>query len=148
AITGCGMFDVFPDNPYDPTADGVQHLRASFHQVLQRGRPHRMALQRYDVRDHVAGDGAWIEKFWAPVNTPVFGGDSREITHILHHVTDVTQVVRLRQWIAEQSVLLAEQRATLDRMRQDLVRGQRELRAAQKPLTAMLRAQEPQAHAL
>jgi hypothetical protein len=30
AITGCGMFDVFPDNPYDPTADGVQHLRASF----------------------------------------------------------------------------------------------------------------------
>ena len=56
-----------------------------------------MALQRYDVRDHVAGDGAWIEKFWAPVNTPVFGGDSREITPILHCVTDMTQAVRLRQ---------------------------------------------------
>ncbi|MER2565341.1 MAG: PAS domain-containing protein [Myxococcaceae bacterium] len=28
-ITGRSLFDVFPDNPDDPTADGVRNLRAS-----------------------------------------------------------------------------------------------------------------------
>ncbi len=99
-ILGCRLFDVFPDNPHNATADGVQNLRASLHQVLQRGKPHRMALQRYDVRDHVAGDGAWVEKFWAPMNTPVYGSGSREITHVLHQVEDVTQAVFLHQRLA------------------------------------------------
>lgn len=142
-IRGCRLFDVFPDNPHDVTADGVQNLRASLHQVLQRGKPHRMALQRYDVCDHVAGDGAWVEKFWAPMNTPVFGSGSREITHVLHQVEDMTQAVFLRQSLAEQALVLAEQRATLDRMRQDLLRRQREVRADQQSLAAMLQEGEP-----
>jgi hypothetical protein len=84
------------------------------------------------VRDRVAGDGVWVEKFWLPVNTPVFGGDSRDITYIIHHVADATQAVVLRRWIAEQELLLAEQCVTLDRMRQELRCVQRELRAARR----------------
>lgn len=139
-IRGCRLFDVFPDNQHDATADGVQNLRASLHQVLQRGKPHRMALQRYDVRDHVTGDGAWVEKFWAPMNIPVFGSGSREITHVLHQVEDMTQAVFLRQSLAEHALVLAEQQATLGRMRQDLRRRRREVRAAQQLLAAMLQA--------
>jgi hypothetical protein len=145
-IRGCGVFDVFPDNPHDPKADGVHNLRASLQHVLRHGEPHRMAIQRYDVRDHIAGDRVWVEKFWAPVNTPVFGGGSREVTHILHHVTDVTRAVALRSALGEEARALEEQRVTLQRMRQELTYRQREVRAAQESLAGMLRAgnvQEP-----
>jgi hypothetical protein len=91
------MFDVFPDNPQDATADGVRNLRESFNRVLQRREPDRMAIQRYDVRDRLAGDGGWVEKSWAPVNAPVFASGSRELTHVLHRVEDMTQAVFLRR---------------------------------------------------
>lgn len=96
-IRGCRMFDVFPDNPQDATADGVRNLRESFNRVLQRREPDRMAIQRYDVRDRLAGDGGWVEKSWAPVNAPVFASGSRELTHVLHRVEDMTQAVFLRR---------------------------------------------------
>ncbi len=105
-----------------------------------------MATQRYDVRDWLAGDGVWIEKSWTPVNVPVFASGSRELTHVIHQVEDVTEAVLLWRSLGEQSVAIAEQLDTLDRMRQDLVRRQREAQAAQESLVAMLqtgRLQEP-----
>src|SRR5687767_10324082 len=35
AILGRGLFEVFPDNPDDPAADGVRNLRASLDRVAQ-----------------------------------------------------------------------------------------------------------------
>jgi hypothetical protein len=150
-ICGCRIFDVFPDNPHDTTAQGVRNLRDSFNRVLQCGEPDQMATQRYDVRDRLTGDGVWVEKFWAPVNAPVFAAGSRELSHVLHRVEDVTQAVFLRRGFEEESLVVAEQLATLDRMRQELLRRQREARAAQESLEAMLRAgrlREPQVAAL
>ncbi len=137
-IKGCRMFDVFPDNPQAVAADGVKNLRASFEEVLRRGIPHRMAIQRYDVRDWVSGDGTWVEKFWLPVNSPVFGNGSNEITHLIHQVEDVTRAEMLHRWVEEQSLVVAEQRESLTRMQQALTRYQRDLRAARKPLTEIL----------
>ena len=48
-ILGRGLFEVFPDNPDDPAADGVRKLRASLQRVLATRRPDRMALQKYDI---------------------------------------------------------------------------------------------------
>ncbi|MGC1684567.1 MAG: PAS domain-containing protein, partial [Candidatus Acidiferrales bacterium] len=50
AIVGRGLFDVFPDNPDDPDADGVSNLRSSLARVLQRKAPDTMAVQKYDIR--------------------------------------------------------------------------------------------------
>ncbi len=145
-IRGCTMFEVFPDNPQDTTADGVRNLRASFDHVIRRQEPHRMAIQRYDVRDCLAGDGTWVEKSWAPINLPVFASGSRELTYVIHRVEDVTEALYLRRRVEEQSVVIGEQLDTLDRMRQDLVRRQRQARAAQESLATMIgagRLQEP-----
>ena len=38
-IVGRGLFDIFPDNPDDPSADGVRKLRASLERVLAEKRP-------------------------------------------------------------------------------------------------------------
>ena len=40
-IVGRGLFDIFPDNPNDPSADGVRNLRASLDRVLAGKQPDR-----------------------------------------------------------------------------------------------------------
>src|SRR6185436_1872872 len=49
-ILGRAIFDVFPDNPADPSADGVRNLRASLERVLRTRAPDAMAVQKYDIR--------------------------------------------------------------------------------------------------
>jgi hypothetical protein len=139
-VRGCGLFDVFPDNPHNPSADGVKNLADSLAEVRRSRAPHCMSVQRYDVRDQVASDGAWIEKHWLPVNSAAFGSGSQEITHLIHQVEDVTQTELLRRWINEQFQVLAEQSSALDRIQQEFAKSQRESSAARTSLAALLRA--------
>jgi PAS domain S-box-containing protein len=86
SILGRGLFEVFPDNPDDSDADGVFNLRASLNYVLKYGQPHKMAVQKYDIR---RTDGSFEERYWSPLNTPVFN-EQNQITSIIHSVVDVT----------------------------------------------------------
>ncbi|HEX6038012.1 PAS domain S-box protein [Longimicrobium sp.] len=90
AVVGHPLFDVFPDNPDDPGATGVRNLLASLDEVIRTGKPHRMALQKYDIR---APDGTFEERYWDPLNSPVFD-DRGELVYIIHRVEDVTEQVR------------------------------------------------------
>jgi PAS domain S-box-containing protein len=90
AIVGRALFDIFPDNPDDPHASGARNLRASLDYVLGHGATHTMAVQRYDVR---ASTGAFVKRYWSPVNAPVFGPEGKTIRYVIHHVRDVTEVV-------------------------------------------------------
>jgi len=91
-VIGRPLFEVFPDNPTDPSATGVRNLRVSLETVLRTRRPHRMALQKYDIR---APDGTFEERYWDPLNAPIF--DERgALVYILHRVEDVTEQVRTR----------------------------------------------------
>lgn len=67
-IVGQRVFDVFPDNPDDPSADGVANLRRSLESVVSTGRKDTMALQRYDIPGGEAG--TFDERYWSPVNSP------------------------------------------------------------------------------
>jgi PAS domain-containing protein len=93
SIAGHNMFEVFPDNPGDPMADGVRNLSTSLHDVLRTRQPHRMARQRYDIR---ARSGAWLLRRWNPINVPVLDHNG-EVVSIIHHVEDVTGPVRRSQ---------------------------------------------------
>jgi signal transduction histidine kinase/ActR/RegA family two-component response regulator len=94
-IVGRYLFDVFPDNPEDPGATGTRNLRTSLATVLRTGRPHSMPVQKYDIRRPQSEGGGFEERCWSPVNTPVFDGD--RLTHIIHRVEDVTDLVRMQQ---------------------------------------------------
>src|SRR6202012_1284431 len=48
-VVGRNLFEVFPDNPNDPNADGVSDVRRSLLEVLRTRAPHVMPLIRYDV---------------------------------------------------------------------------------------------------
>ncbi|MCA1705726.1 MAG: PAS domain-containing protein, partial [Actinobacteria bacterium] len=91
------IFEAFPDNPDDPTADGVRNLRRSLETVLATGQADTMALQRYDIPiDRNDPSGHFVERYWSPINTPVIGSNG-QITHIIHRVEDVTEFVRLHK---------------------------------------------------
>lgn len=96
AIVGRGLFEVFPDNPEDPEATGVANLRASLERVLAQRRPDRMAVQKYDIRRPESEGGAFEERHWSPVNTPVLAEDE-SVAYIIHCVEDVTDLVHLKE---------------------------------------------------
>jgi PAS domain S-box-containing protein len=99
-IVGRGLFEVFPDNPNDPAATGVQNLSNSLNKVLSARQPDKMAIQKYDVRRSAEEGGAFEERYWSPLNTPVFN-DKGEITYIIHRVEDVTERIRTREALQE-----------------------------------------------
>ncbi|MGH2888305.1 MAG: PP2C family protein-serine/threonine phosphatase [Solirubrobacteraceae bacterium] len=92
-IVGRPVFEVFPDNPDDPSADGVRNLRASLERVRSTGRSDSMAVQRYDiqVRD-AAGRVRFEERYWSPVNTPV-PDENGATAFLIHRAEDVTDYV-------------------------------------------------------
>ncbi len=90
------LFDVFPDNPGDSTATGVQNLRASLQRVLRNRIADRMPVQKYDIRRPKSEGGGFEERFWSPTNSPVFD-DAGNLCHIIHRVEDVTESSRLKQ---------------------------------------------------
>src|SRR6185437_5819978 len=68
ATLGRGLFEIFPDNPADPTATGTSNLRASLDRVLHTRRPDTMSVQKYDIR---GPDGTFEARYWSPKNLPV-----------------------------------------------------------------------------
>lgn len=90
SLLGEALFDVFPDNPANPEADGVANASASLEWVLRHGARHWMGVQRYDSPD-LSRPGEFIYKVWTPVNSPI--KDGKRTVAVLHHVQDVTRAV-------------------------------------------------------
>ncbi|MEU5291933.1 hybrid sensor histidine kinase/response regulator [Streptomyces umbrinus] len=130
-IVGSPIFDVFPDNPEDPSADGVTNLRRSLETVVGTGRTDTMALQRYDIP--TGDEGGFAERYWSPVNTPVLDADDR-VTHIIHRVEDVTEFVRLRRAGHERERAAAEAQMRAEGMEIDLFVRAREIREVNEQL--------------
>ncbi len=76
------MFELFPDNPDAPEAQGVANLFDSLQRAAQTGLAHAMAPQRYDVRDE---SGCFVPCTWLPTNTPVYD-ENGNLIYLLHHV--------------------------------------------------------------
>lgn len=89
-VLGKTLFEVFPDDPEDPQAEGVANLQASLERVQSLKTADILGILRYPVR---RPDGSYEERFWTPVNTPVFD-DAGEIEFIMHRVEDVTTIVQ------------------------------------------------------
>ena len=134
-ILGRGIFDVFPDNPDDPSATGVRNLRTSLHRVIQDKTPDTMAVQKYDIRKPESEGGGFEERFWSPVNSPVFGSD-KEVAYIIHRVEDVTEFVRLKQQTLEQEKLAEKLRTHAGQMEAEVYLRAAEVQEANRRLEA------------
>src|SRR5262245_35130407 len=120
---GRGLFEMFPDNPDDPSATGSANLRASLERVLATRAADTMAVQKYDIR---GPDGTFEVKYWSPKNLPILS-PSGEVLYILHRVEDVTELVRVTE-------LGDELRGRTHEMEREVVRRSQELAAANSEL--------------
>ena len=105
-MIGKNLFVVFPENPEDVTADGPSNLKNSLNYVLTHKTAHTMAVQRYDVKNQ---DGVFEQRYWSPINKPVFDANG-EVQCIIHRVEEVTDFVQL----AEESEKTIQQNSLLE----------------------------------
>lgn len=148
-IVGRDLFDAFPDNPEEPTADGVRNLRQSLERVLATCRPDRMAVQKYDIRRPDEDGGGFEERYWSPLNTPVLD-EHGDVELIIHWVEDVTDFVRLKQQMQRAVEARADRRRIRDSQsaQNDLPFFRREAVAASKELIEVERRHQHLADAL
>jgi signal transduction histidine kinase len=98
-IIGRPLFEVFPDNPGDPEADGEVHLRASLARAVRDHGTDVMPILRHDMR---SPGGEFVERFWSPSITTVWRPEG-ELAYIVLHIEDVTELVRATQTGVERS---------------------------------------------
>lgn len=104
-IMGRGLFEVFPDNPQDPSATGSANVAASLRRVLETRAPDRIGILQYDIRKPAGEGGGFEERYWDPLSFPVLD-DKGEVAFIIHQVEDVTEKVKLRQGLRTQTLML------------------------------------------
>ena len=119
AIIGKGLFEVFPDNPNDIHATGERNLRASLMRVLQNQKVDAMPMQKYDIRRPESEGGSFEERFWSPINKPVFDRN-QQMMAIIHRVEDVTEYVHLKQKRDEQEKYEKGLLSRLEKMEADI----------------------------
>jgi PAS domain S-box-containing protein len=89
-ILGRSILDVFPDNPDDPDATGVENLRESLNRVVISRKADSIAVQKYDIR---RPDGTFEERWWTPAKSPIFSSDGT-LKCIVHNVEDITAFIK------------------------------------------------------
>jgi signal transduction histidine kinase/ActR/RegA family two-component response regulator len=132
-ILGRGIFDVFPDNPDDPEATGVNNLRASLERVRSRRVPDTMAVQQYDIQRPAEEGGGFEVRYWSPRNSPVLD-EYKRLTFIIHRVEDVTEFVRLQEREVRQEALTHELQERTASMEAEILRRSHELQATNEQL--------------
>ena len=134
-ILGRGIFEVFPDNPDDPSATGVRNLRTSLERVLREKVPDAMAVQQYDIRRPESEGGAFEQRHWSPVNSPVLDCD-KKVLYIIHRVEDVTEFVRLKQQEIAHEKLTEDLRTRTGQMEAEIYQRATEVQGANRRLEA------------
>ncbi|MFC3713337.1 PAS domain-containing protein [Sphingoaurantiacus capsulatus] len=110
SIVGRGVFEAFPDNPDDPTIEGVSTLRASLERVLATRQPDTLPDLKYDIAKPTGG---FEERYWSPVNTAVLD-DHGEVEAIIHNANDVTDERRVGGALRASEARLRELNETLE----------------------------------
>jgi signal transduction histidine kinase len=132
-ILGRGLFELFPDNPDDPSATGTTNLRASLERVLATGAPDTMAVQKYDIP---LPNGQFEVKYWSPRNIPVLS-PAGEVQYILHRAVDVSDLARASEEGQELRGRTAEMEREVVRRSLELDAANRRLREANEKLSQL-----------
>ncbi|MDN4610682.1 ANTAR domain-containing protein [Arthrobacter burdickii] len=87
-LVGHQAFELFPENPLQSDDAPARAMRQSLERVISTRQRDSMIIHRYDIPDPDQ-PGAFVERYWSPVNIPVFDDDG-ELIAILQQVEDVT----------------------------------------------------------
>ena len=133
-IVGKGIFEVFTDNPDDPSATGVNNLRTSLLRVLETRAPDTMAVQKYDIQLPESEGGGFSARYWSPVNTPVLDRNTNKVKYIIHKVEDVTEFIQLKQEGTEKGRLAEELKTRSEKMEAEIYQRAQQLQVTNQKL--------------
>jgi signal transduction histidine kinase/CheY-like chemotaxis protein len=143
-IVGRPLFEVFPDNPDDHAATGVDNLRSSLERVRRDLVADTVAVQKYDIRRPESEGGGYEVRYWSPRNTPVLDRDGK-LVYIYNRVEDVTEFMKLKEQGLMQQRFTEGLRERTTQMEfelyersQELQKVNRELREASKAKSIFL----------
>ena len=97
-LLGRNMFDAFPS---DPDSSSHRQLRGSLEKVVREKTADYLSLIEYAI-PLPSGQG-FEERYWSATHTPLFNHNG-EMTFILQHTVDVTELHRLRN-LARSTIL-------------------------------------------
>ncbi|MBW4687199.1 MAG: PAS domain S-box protein [Komarekiella atlantica HA4396-MV6] len=140
-ILGHGIFEVFPDNPNDPTASGVRNLQTSLKAVIQSRTSDLMAVQKYDIPRPESKGGGFEERYWSLINSPVLG-ENQEVAYIINQVQDVTEFVQLRQQRNEQQLENLALQSRAEQVEAEVYLRAQELKQANRQLQEAMRYEQ------
>ncbi|MCU4925215.1 PAS domain S-box protein [Halobacteria archaeon AArc-dxtr1] len=145
-ILGKTLFEIFPNNPDDP-AEGVGNLRESLDTVAKTGEADTMPVTHYPIPDRESDDNEFEERWWSPINSPVFdtGG---ELDYIVHSVEDITPIVEELFADGEEQLLQDSSTAEPQLASDVVLRGQELLQQAKQEAYEQLRESEERFRAL
>jgi len=115
-ILGQHIFDVFPDNPADPTITGMRTVNALLEHVLKNKVPEAITDLKYDIAKPTSQDAVFEERYWSLITVPVLS-DMGEVLYLLMRVQDVTDSVKLKksQELTEKKHMQESAQFTADR---------------------------------
>ncbi len=89
-IVGRDIFDVFPDNPADKTANGESIVRASFNRVIKNKTKDALPVVKYDIPKPESEGGGFELKYWQATNSPILD-ENNNVKYIVQRAEDVTE---------------------------------------------------------
>jgi PAS domain S-box-containing protein len=104
-LLGRNMFEAFPS---DPDSSSHRQLRGSLEKVIREQVADHLSLIEYAIP--LPNGQGFEERYWSATHTPLFNHNG-EITFILQHTVDVTELHRLRN--LAKSTLLPSGRSAL-----------------------------------
>ncbi|MFC3300161.1 ANTAR domain-containing protein [Arthrobacter agilis] len=103
-LVGRQAFEVFVENPQQSDDAPARAMRRSLERVISTGQRDVLHVHRYDI-PHPTEDGVFVERYWSPVNIPVF--QDGVLVALLQQVEDVTDhredLVRILEYLKEPS---------------------------------------------
>ncbi|WP_254863258.1 PAS domain S-box protein [Halovivax gelatinilyticus] len=145
-ILGKSLFEIFPNNPEDP-ADGVENLRESLETVAETGAADVMSVTHYPIPARDADGDEFEERWWNPINSPVFDA-AGTLDYIIHSVEDITPIVQELQAEGDQELLQDRDETDIQLASDIVLRGQELLREAKREAYEQLRESEERFRAL
>ncbi len=101
-LVGRQAFEVFVESPSQSGQEPARVMRESLERVKRTGQRDSMLLHRFDIPDPDR-PGAFLERYWSPVNNPVLDDEGRVVA-LLQEVHDATDhredLVRLLAYLS------------------------------------------------
>ena len=96
AIIGRSLFSAFDSGPGEEAPENVRQVRASIERARDTRQRDHLPLVKYAMARRLAdGREVFEERYWSATHTPMLD-DAGEVTFILQHTTDITELQRLR----------------------------------------------------